>query len=72
MRQVLELYWNRKKTVVEEIIRKLDKLYLVEMRHSMDGDLFCHLHYFYYSYLANEVISEDKLAMHQTLVQNYR
>lgn len=69
--KVLELYWGRHNTDVEEIVRKLDKLYLLQT-HIIDGQMYCSLHYHYYSYLTNYIDAIKKQKMHKALVDSYR
>lgn len=69
--QVLQKYWNHPKSEVEEIIQRLDKLYLLE-RVIIDGEIYCSLHYHYYSYLTNLISGEDKQRMHAKLVESYQ
>lgn len=59
---------------MEEIVKKLDKLYLLEIKYSKDGEQFCSLHFFYYDHLLNHCVTdpEEKRAMHSKLVNNYR
>lgn len=71
--QVLEKYWNRQKFEVEEIVQRLDKLYLLEcnMGEINDDEIYCSLHYHYYSYLTNLINSKEKQRMHAKLVESY-
>lgn len=69
--QVLQKYWNRPKSLVEEIIQHLDKLYLLE-RVIIDGEIYCSLDYHYYSYLTNLISAEEKQLMHEKLVESYQ
>lgn len=70
--QVLQKYWQLpNKSEVEEIIQRLDKLYLLECC-VIDGEIYCSLHYHYYFYLTNLISTEMKQSMHATLVRSYR
>lgn len=70
--QVLQKYWQLpSRSEVEEIIQRLDKLYLLECV-IIDGEIYCSLHYHYYFYLTNLVSAEMKQNMHATLVKSYR
>lgn len=68
--QVLQKYWNCQKSEVEEIIQRFDKLYLLE-RIIIDGEIYCYLHYHYYSYLTNLIDAQKKQRMHAKLVKSY-
>lgn len=69
--QVLQKYWSRSKSDVEEIIQRLDKLYLLESI-VIDGEIYCSLHYHYYSYLTNLIDVEEKQSMHTKLIGSYQ
>lgn len=68
---MLQRYWGRSKSDVEAIIERLDKLYLLE-RVISDNQIYCSLHYHYYSYLTNLISAKDKEKMHAKLVDSYR
>lgn len=67
----MQRYWNRNKSEVEKIIERLDKLYLLE-RAIIDGEIYCSLHYHYYSYLTNLINADEKQRMHVKLVESYQ
>lgn len=69
--QVLKRYWDLSLSKVEETVQRFDKLYLLETI-TVDGEMYCSLHYHYYSYLKSHVSSCEKVKMHRTLVNNYR
>lgn len=56
---------------MEEIIQRLDKLYLLE-RVIIGSESYCSLHYHYYSYLTNLIKANEKQGMHATLVDSYK
>ncbi|KAJ6647516.1 Apoptotic protease-activating factor 1 [Pseudolycoriella hygida] len=72
---LLQLYWGKSEREVEEIIKKFDKLYLVDkgiMNVSNNDVLACSLQYHYYSYLQNIVPQDEKTKMHLELLNCYK
>lgn len=70
--QLLQLYWGKSEREVEEIIKKFDKLYLVEKGLIKNEMLACSLQYHYYSFLKNEVPIAEKTKMHLDVVKCYK
>lgn len=76
---LLQAYWRKSETAVEQIVRKFDRLYLVETvmlpaavpDSTADEQTFCLLKYHYCSYLSNEWSENNKQLFHQKLLLSY-
>lgn len=68
---LLQRYWDMTEAKVQEMVRKFDRLYLVETV-VMQQQVFCSLQYHYSSYLSHEVSEEKKRLMHRKLVDCYK
>lgn len=76
---LLQAYWQKSESEVEQIVRKFDRLYLVETvtlpaasgDPTADVQMFCLLKYHYCSYLSNELTETEKLRYHNKLLISY-
>lgn len=67
---LLQRYWSKSESDVEEMVHSFDRLYLVDI--VKQRPTFCTLQYHYWSYLSHNVDQSTKRAMHKELVNCYR
>lgn len=74
---LLQAYWGKSRPDVEQIVQKLDRLYLVERIYGQcahdatDEREFCLLKYHYYSFLSHYHTDAEMQQMHRKLIQSY-